>query len=170
MVTFQSVFLPKTISTLCNLAREIQIPYFTPMIGKEQIVYMLDLFLSEAAVKKSLEQGYQYRLVKYHDEICGYFAVCPEKDKLFLSKFYLKEEFRGKGIGRKMMEEVCRLGNGLQSVYLTVNKQNHGPIAVYKALGFSVIDSVETDIGNGYIMDDYIMEKPLISRTLMENV
>ena len=59
------------------------------------------------------------------------------------------------------MEEVCRLGDGLQSVYLTVNKQNHGPIAVYKKLGFQIVDSVETDIGNGFIMDDYIMEKPL---------
>ncbi|MBQ7792687.1 MAG: GNAT family N-acetyltransferase, partial [Clostridia bacterium] len=94
-------------------------------------------------------------------KLCGYFGICPEGEKLFLSKFYLKENFRGKGIGRAMMDEVCRLGEGLQAVYLTVNKQNHGPIAVYQKLGFQIVDSVETDIGNGYIMDDYIMEKSL---------
>ena len=168
MLTFQPVQATATIPILCNLAREIQIPYFTPIIGEAQINYMLELFLSENAVKDQIKKGYQYRLVSHNGELCGYFAVFPEDNKLFLSKFYLKEHFRGKGLGKKMMEEVCRLGQGLSSVYLTVNKQNHGPIAVYHALGFSIIDSVETDIGNGYIMDDYIMEKSLMEP--MENL
>lgn len=170
MVTFQPVTSAENIPVLRQLAREIQIPYFTPMIGETQITYMLDLFLSESAIQDQLKKGYQYRLVYSDGVLCGYFGICPEGDKLFLSKFYLKENFRGQGIGKAMMEEVCRLGNGLNSVYLTVNKQNHGPIAVYKALGFSVTDSVETDIGQGYIMDDYIMEKPLIPRTPMEKL
>ncbi len=161
MLTFQPVNTPETISLLQNLAKEIQIPYFTPMIGEAQITYMLELFLSENAIQEQLTKGYQYRLVWRDGELCGYFGVCPEKDRLFLSKFYLKEDVRGKGIGRAMMEEVCRIGEGLKAVYLTVNKHNKGPIAVYQKLGFSIIDSVETDIGNGYIMDDYIMEKPL---------
>lgn len=162
MLTFQPVNSPETIPILINLAKEIQIPYFTPMIGEAQITYMLDLFLSEKAIREQLKKGYQYRLVWLDGELCGYFGVCPEENKLFLSKFYLKEEYRGKGIGRAMMEEVCHIGEGLNAVYLTVNKQNKGPIAVYQALGFSIIDSVETDIGDGYIMDDYIMEKSLV--------
>lgn len=161
MLTFQPVASPEDILCLQSLAREIQIPYFTPMIGEAQITYMLDLFLSETAVKEQLQKGYQYRLVYEEGTLCGYFGICPEGEKLFLSKFYLKENFRGKGIASKMMEEVCSLGKGLNAVYLTVNKKNHHPIAVYQSLGFSITDSVETDIGNGYIMDDYIMEKPL---------
>ncbi len=161
MLVFEPVTLPEDISLLHSLAKEIQIPYFTPMIGEAQITYMLDLFLSEDAVKEQLQKGYQYRLVYADGILCGYFGVCPEGEKLFLSKFYLKEEFRGNGIASKMMEEVCNLGEGLKAVYLTVNKQNHHPILVYQSLGFSITDSVETDIGNGYIMDDYIMEKPL---------
>lgn len=161
MITFHPVTQPETIPVLQNLAREIQVPYFTPMIGEAQINYMLDLFLSFDAITQQLQKGYQYYLVKSDGELCGYFGVCPEGDRLFLSKFYLKEAFRGKGIGRAMMDRVCLIGKGLKAVYLTVNKQNHGPIAVYQKLGFHITDSVETDIGNGYIMDDYIMEKPL---------
>ena len=44
-------------------------------------------------------------------------------------------------------------------MYLTVNKHNDLGIRAYKAKGFETIDAVETDIGNGFIMDDYIMEK-----------
>ena len=50
---------------------------------------------------------------------------------------------------------------GLDALYLTVNKHNEMAIRAYKAKGFEVIDAVETDIGDGYIMADYIMEKKL---------
>ena len=100
MLTFQPVDSPETIPLLQQLAKEIQIPYFTPMIGEAQITYMLDLFLSKQAILEQLEKGYQYRLVQSDGKLCGYFGICPEGEKLFLSKFYLKEEFRGKGIGR----------------------------------------------------------------------
>ena len=44
-------------------------------------------------------------------------------------------------------------------MYLTVNKGNDLGVRAYRGNGFSVIDAVETDIGQGFIMDDYIMEK-----------
>ena len=50
---------------------------------------------------------------------------------------------------------------GLHSVYLTVNKYNTGSIEVYRHLGFEIADSAVTDIGNGYVMDDYIMQREL---------
>ena len=63
MITFQPVVSKETIPQLCALAREIQIPYFTPMIGEAQITYMLDLFISEQAIEDQLKKGYQYRLL-----------------------------------------------------------------------------------------------------------
>jgi RimJ/RimL family protein N-acetyltransferase len=47
---------------------------------------------------------------------------------------------------------------GKNTVYLTVNKYNERAIAVYKKIGFKTIDSPKTDIGNGFFMDDYVME------------
>ena len=45
---------------------------------------------------------------------------------------------------------------GKKSVYLTVNKHNDRAVAVYKKIGFELTDSVVTDIGSGFVMDDYI--------------
>ena len=50
---------------------------------------------------------------------------------------------------------------GKGSVYLTVNKHNEHSIDVYKHKGFEITDSVVTDIGNGYVMDDFIFQKNL---------
>ena len=40
-----------------------------------------------------------------------------------------------------------------------VNKNNKDAIEKYIHLGFKQIDFVVPDIGNGYVMDDYVMEK-----------
>lgn len=48
-----------------------------------------------------------------------------------------------------------------QSVYLTCNKHNSNSLAVYEKKGFKKIDEDVTDIGNGYVMDDYIYEYTL---------
>ena len=122
---------------------------------------MLKNFQSDEAIVEQLEQGYIYKTVVVEGEPAGYIAVKPEYNRLFLSKVYLDKKFRGKGIGKKMIEEAQRLADGSESIYLTVNKENAGSIAVYKKTGFEIIDRATTDIGGGYVMDDYIMELKL---------
>ncbi|MDE6101417.1 MAG: GNAT family N-acetyltransferase, partial [Ruminococcus sp.] len=117
------------------------------------------------AMKEQTEsQGYSYFAVNEDDVLCGYIAVKPEKDnRLFLSKLYLKRDMRGKGIASEMFRCVfCEAEKaGKTSVYLTVNKYNDHAVSVYRKKGFEIIDSVVTDIGNGFVMDDYIMEYKL---------
>ena len=107
--------------------------------------------------------------------IVGYTGGHVETDtnRFFISKIYLRAEERGHGFASQTIrgEGLCsatvrfyeRLARerGLDALYLTVNKRNEMAIRAYKAKGFEVIDAVETDIGDGYIMDDYIMEKKL---------
>ena len=50
---------------------------------------------------------------------------------------------------------------GMASLMLTVNKHNAGSIAVYRKAGFTVREEARFDIGNGFVMDDYVMEKRL---------
>ena len=84
----------------------------------------------------------------------------------FLSKLYIKKEERGQGFSSRafdFLEDLCRK-EGRRSIWLTVNKQNEIPLAVYRHRGFQITDSVVTDIGSEFVMDDYIMEK-IISKT-----
>ena len=97
--------------------------------------------------------------------IVGYTGGHVEADtnRFFISKIYLLKEHRGEGLCSATIRFYERLARerGLDALYLTVNKHNEMAIRAYKAKGFEVIDAVETDIGDGYIMDDYIMEKKL---------
>ena len=82
---------------------------------------------------------------------------------MFLSKIYIRKKFRGSGYSRTTMNfiaDLCR-DDGLNMIYLTVNKQNLSSIAVYEKLGFVRARELVTEIGNGFVMDDYVMEKYL---------
>lgn len=92
-------------------------------------------------------------MVLEDNKLAGYFAIKPEENRLFLSKFYLDKEYRGLGIARKMMEEIIKFSQSqaLPAIYLTVNKKNERTINIYKKFGFEIIKSVETDIGQGFL-------------------
>jgi ribosomal protein S18 acetylase RimI-like enzyme len=67
----------------------------------------------------------------------------------------------GRGLGSRLLQHVeqeVRAGAGRRLI-LSVNKRNARAIAAYKRNGFVVVESVVTDIGGGFVMDDYIMAK-----------
>ncbi|MCR4634556.1 MAG: GNAT family N-acetyltransferase [Erysipelotrichaceae bacterium] len=141
-------------------ASEVFIDYYTPLIGKDQARYMADLFLSEKAIEKLIDEGAVFATVTDHNEIIGFCEYKKEESRLFLSKFYVRKDHRHRGVGSFMWEEIKNYAkaNGLSSIYLTVNKGNTPSYEIYQHLGFKVIDAVVNDIGQGYVMDDYIME------------
>lgn len=149
------------VPVLAALADEIWHQHFTPIIGAKQVDYMLDWFQDEEAMTRQLQEGMIYHMAYAGGEPIGYCGCKLEEDRLFLSKLYVKKAFRGRGIGRMLFNRACSFGAGKRAVYLTVNKHNDDTIAIYKKMGFLVIDSVVSDIGNGFVMDDYIMELPL---------
>jgi GNAT superfamily N-acetyltransferase len=157
----------KTITTegaklLESIARPIWEQHYTPIIGAEQVEYMLNKFQSEAAIKTQFEQGFDYFIVYCKDVPAGYMGIQIKEDSLFISKFYLNIAFRGQGIAHHMLARLHQLAHtkGLKQLELTVNKYNPA-YEVYLKMGFKNIDSVVIDIGNGYIMDDYRLVKSL---------
>ncbi|WP_297956531.1 GNAT family N-acetyltransferase [uncultured Ruminococcus sp.] len=136
---------------------------FPDIISEGQIDYMVEKFQSyKAMTKQIIDQDYSYFSVRDDGELCGYIGVRPEKDnRFFLSKLYLRHDKRGRGIASEMLGRVYAEARdcGKTSVYLTVNKHNDHAIAVYKNAGFTVIDEAVTDIGGGYVMDDYILSR-----------
>lgn len=165
MMAVQAIFVPVTgegeIRQAADLAEEIWQEHYAGILEPGQIRYMVDIFQSPEAIEKNLEEGYAYRLIAVEGRPEGYMAYHPENGRLFLSKIYLRRGVRGQGLARQAvtyLERLCR-ETGLSAVWLTVNKHNTGSIAAYKAMGFETVDAVVTDIGAGYVMDDYIMEK-----------
>ncbi len=150
---------------VAELAEKIWHECFTEILTVGQIDYMVEKFQSLKAMTDQIEnQNYTYLAVRENGELCGYIGIKPESDdRFFLSKLYLRKDKRGRGIASQMLERVFEEARkiGKKSVYLTVNKHNEQAIAVYRKKGFELIDSVVTDIGNGYVMDDYIFSYKL---------
>ena len=82
---------------------------------------------------------------------------------MFLSKLYVLRDFRGQGLGKTAMHFIENQAeqNNCSKITLTVNKYNTNSIKVYEKNGFINTGAVVIDIGNGFVMDDYTMEKIL---------
>lgn len=150
------------IRKIADMADPIWHEAFAGIISKEQIEYMIDKFQSYNAIKDQVDNhGYRYFILSEDGTDAGYCGVqVAEDNSLYLSKMYLKKDFRGHGLFREMtayLTELCRR-EGIGRIWLTVNKNNDGAIAAYQATGYRNIKSQVTDIGSGYVMDDYVFE------------
>ena len=138
--------------------------HYASILSPGQIEYMLQELQSPDAIAKAINEGYEYYLIRRLGVSAGYLSIKPNdpQGKMFLSKIYLLAEYRGKGLASDVvaqLSEMCKKLR-LQAIWLTVNKNNPS-IGPYKKLGFETVDEAVTDIGGGYVMDDYIMEKQI---------
>ncbi|GIP32806.1 GNAT family N-acetyltransferase [Paenibacillus sp. J2TS4] len=150
------------VELLAQLASKIWNEYYISILSKEQIDYMLSKFQSVQAIAGQMNnQGYEYYLMNAYGSHIGYLAIKQEEGKMFLSKFYIQQEHRGKGYASQAMEWLVRIckDRRLGVIWLTANRHNHAAIAVYEKKGFRTVRTQVADIGNGFVMDDKVMEK-----------
>lgn len=146
--------------SLSAVADDIWHEYFTPIIGENQVDYMLEKFLSPEALVEQINSGYEYFLFSHEYTFAGFAGIHEDGDTLFLSKLYVHKDFRGKGFASYMFRkfvELCKL-RGLNKIWLTCNKNNKKTLAIYDHFGFQITKEEKADIGNGFFMDDYILE------------
>jgi len=146
-----------------QLASVIWREHYIPITGEGQVEHMLEKYQSATAISNQVKDGFLY-FIMYYDEIpTGYLSIKKENDRLFLSKIYVLKEYRGNKIGKTAMLFIEDKAKALDcsKVVLTVNKNNTNSILAYEKFGFKNLGSVIKDIGKGFVMDDYKMEKPL---------
>jgi len=151
------------IAAVVKIAKPIWHQHYDPIIGKQQVDYMLEKFQSTQAIQEQIAEGYRYYQVLEEKRTVGYFAVqVQDQTDLFIGKFYLCELVRGKGLGRAMLNFIEQFATQQNCAHLklTVNKCNPAYQA-YLKLGFKNDGAIKFDIGNGYVMDDYLMSKDL---------
>ena len=90
------------IREIADLANVIWNEHFTPIIGREQVEYMVEKFQSYPALKEQIAEGYEYYQIIHDGESCGYTGIHPGEDnRLFLSKLYIKKRKQGAASGHK---------------------------------------------------------------------
>jgi len=149
------------INEFAKLTSEIWHEYWTCILSDEQIDYMVDKFQSKNAITEQINNdNYTYFYIMYDNQKAGYIGLSSKRDYLFLSKLYIKKEYRHTGLGTQSFDFIKQFAkdNNYNKIQLTVNKYNKNTINAYNKWGFKTVDSVVTDIGNCFVMDDYIME------------
>ncbi len=141
---------------------------FKDILSASQIAYMMDWMYSEASLREQIEQkNHRYFLAKKDGEFVGYMSIehnCDDLGKTKIHKIYILPDRQKTGIGKLMLSRAineAKTANN-KAVYLNVNKYNRSAIDFYKRNGFSLVKEEVIDIGNGFVMDDYVFELQLI--------
>lgn len=161
---FLPVQTPEELKETARLADEIWHECYASLLEKQQIDYMVDNLQSAAAIEEQVTQkGYEYYLVRCEGQAAGYLGIQPENGALLLSKVYLLNAWRGKGLVPQMFAFAeNRAGAlGCHTLWLTVNRHNDRAVAAYKKNGFTLVRQQVADIGGGFVMDDFVFEKKL---------
>jgi GNAT superfamily N-acetyltransferase len=136
------------------------------ILSQEQLTYMLESFYSIPALEHLLlEQNQVFLLLEDNGQyigFCAYELNCQQSRKTKLHKLYIQQNIQGKGVGKRVLLEVEEIAkqNNNTAVFLNVNRMNPA-LHFYEKMGYSIIEKVDIEIGNGYLMEDYVMEKYL---------
>jgi GNAT superfamily N-acetyltransferase len=154
------------IEPLIALAREIWYAHYPAIISTAQVEYMLRQRYDPALLQAELERQDLWwdKLVAWGAMVAfsSYFLV-EDGAAMKLDKLYVHPAHQRKGYGAALIARACERGamRGCKRVTLAVNRRNAIAIAAYLKHGFTVADAVIKDIGGGFVMDDYIMDRPL---------
>lgn len=153
-------------TTLRGLGETIWRQHYSAIISLAQIDYMLaGRYVPEKLRAYVVAQDRWLKLLIVDGSAVGYcsYAFTEDVTEMKLEQLYLLAAFKGRGLGGLMLNHVESQARayGKSSVMLTVNKHNIDSIAVYRQRGFTVREEKVFDIGNGYVMDDYVMHKSL---------
>ena len=136
---------------------------YAATISKEQIDYMLEMMYSETSLQQQMDDGCQFIIAYDESEPFGFASYQETGPSVFkLHKIYVLSSQQGKGTGRFLIDYILTNieQRGATALQLQVNRQNKAK-NFYERLGFIVIEETDFNIGNGFFMNDYIMEKKL---------
>lgn len=139
-------------------------PTFGKILSSEQIIYMLEMMYSSTALSHQMNTGQTFLLALEENHVLGYASYefdYKGESKTKIHKIYVLPDTQGKGVGRQLIEEVGLLAKeqGQIALSLNVNRFNRA-LTFYEHLGFVTVGEEDIAIGQGYLMEDYILEKP----------
>jgi ribosomal protein S18 acetylase RimI-like enzyme len=154
------------VEPLVALAREIWYVHYPGIIRGAQIEYMLAQRYDAALVRAELgREGVWWDKLVVGAEMAGFasYFLTGAPGEMKLDKLYVHPRYQRRGYGAQLIERAAGRARmcGCVRLALSVNRNNHTAIAAYLKHGFRIAGTAVTDIGGGFVMDDYVMEKPV---------
>ncbi len=149
------------IDAVCNLARTVWQITYPPLISQAQIDAMLADRYSAARIHSQLaDSRHAWWVAQQQQTLVGFAHAMREDAGIKLDKLYIHPDRQRQGIGSALLRTVQDWARQQQAPYLRlqVNRGNAQAIAAYLKYGFRIIESRMFDLGNGFVMDDHVME------------
>jgi ribosomal protein S18 acetylase RimI-like enzyme len=149
-----------------QLAKDVFFTTYEPLQPKEKVKYLFDLMYNTTALTEQMEnKKHVFLLAKDETGYLGYASYefnYKGYNKTKIHKIYVMPYSQGKGVGREMINKIADVSKQNKVEVLLLDVYRHNPaINFYEKLGFKNVGEQITDIGNGFVMDDFVMEKKL---------
>lgn len=152
---------------ISRLAERIWPNAYRKILTDGQIRYMLAMMYDPPILEREYGEGVRFDLICDGEMPVGFTSYGPCHDHdcncAKLHKLYLDPAYHNRGIGTLALRHVIAeaRGKGYKVLHLNVNRNNTAAIRAYERNGFRTIREAVTDIGSGYVMDDFVMELAL---------
>lgn len=153
----------KDIPLIRDMSMKVWPQTYSTILSPEQIEYMLGMMYSEQSLTKQMQDKHEFIIVNDGNEPVGFASFSLVETGIYkLHKIYILPTLQGKGAGKFVIGEIVKAisRKGGKSLQLNVNRNNKAK-DFYTRLGFEIIREEDIDIGNGYFMNDYVMEKKI---------
>lgn len=153
------------LKTIQEIAYQTWPATYGKILSKEQLNYMLSQFYSEESLKNNVQNGHHFLLAKEDNMALGFVSYehnYKQEPVTRIHKIYILPQTQGKGIGKLLIDAVEDLAKENHSVALSLNVNRFNKaLTFYQKIGFEIIGEEDIEIGRGYLMEDYKMEKKL---------
>ena len=155
----------KDILLINKLAEQVWEPTYKEILSPEQLQYMFTMMYSKESISEQIvSKGHEYLLVKDDAQYYGFtsYEINAKPGVTKIHKIYVLPNAQGKGVGRILLSAVEKEAVAMNNKVITLNVNRFNKaLHFYKKTGFQKVGEEDIDIGRGYLMEDFIMEKHL---------
>lgn len=153
---------PEHLPLVQNIAQLTWPVAYGQIISAAQLEYMLERMYHLEALAAQLAAGQNFLLTYSGEDPIGFASYelhYHQEPITKLHKLYVLPTAQGLGAGRALLQEVARraVAAGCPTVRLNVNRANPA-IHFYQKMGWQIVATADIDIGQGFFMNDYVME------------
>ncbi len=151
------------IEMTAEMADRIWREYYARRFNKKQLDLILESQQSVEAIEEDMDEDVNYQLIMQGSKVAGYVAWQMSSGMLLIKHFYLESPWRGKGIGRAVLQSIERLGRaeGKTAIAVRVGQKQLDTQGFFKGAGFRMSHPVDTELAPGIVWPEFWMEKRL---------
>lgn len=157
------------ISSIQRIASAAWMITYKNILSSEQYEYMTDMMYSDASLTDQIKSNQIFLIIQDSSQQDAGFVSFDinykDTTKTKIHKLYVSPLVQGKDIGKHLINAVANEALKINNTHITLNMNRYNSsYGFYTKMGFEIVGEEDINIGNGYLMEDYIFEKKIIKQ------